>query len=272
MRQDHSSSASAQLLVSGSDIFALGHYPGNPIYPGVLILDRLCALAESLACERWNDAASVQRVKRIQYLGAVLPGDVVELSAMVKASAEGELEVSVAARVRDRTTTRATLVCRRGHRPSASVDVSMPAAAPALSHRELFALLPHRYPFLMLDSVQSYEAGQSIHATRVLSAATPLFAAGAPASYPASLVIESIGQAGIALFFLSRQGQAPADVVLGSLGDAELPLDIPFNCVLHLESRLDRVLPNAVVMSGSARVGNECVVRVGNLVAMLDPR
>lgn len=265
--------ASAQLLVSGSDIFALGHYPGNPIYPGVLILDRLCTLAETLAGREFGEAALVASVKRIQYLDAVLPGDVVELSASVKQSSPGTLEIATSARVGDKTKTRATLICNPGERRAVPAAAHAPVAGEkALSHRQLAQILPHRYPFLLLDAVEDYASGQWIRARKVINQASPLFMGQAPASYPQGLVIESFGQAGIALFFLSRESQAPVDIVLGSITDCSVGAGIPFGSVLTVEARIERMLSNGVVFSGEARIGDQLVTRIGSLVAMIDPR
>jgi len=264
-----------QLLVSGSDIFALGHYPNNPIYPGVLILERLCGLAQRLAQQQLGQEAAVQTVKRVQYLDAVLPGDVLTLSASVKKHDAQGLEISVSAQADDRTKTRATLVCRPGARPLAPAslaDEAGPGVAGPLSHRELTKVLPHRYPFLLLDRVAAYEPQRSIRARKLINRASPLFLEHQPVHYPQGLAIESIGQAGIALLFLSRPDQPPADVVLGSLGEVELLAEIPFGALLQVEAQIERLLPNAVVLSGQARVGEQIVTRVGSLVAMVDPR
>lgn len=269
-----SSGLDEQLLVSGSDIFALGHYPSNPIYPGVLTLERLCTLARRLAERELGGPAAVTAIKRVQYLDAVLPGDVVTLCSLIKTRSDDGFEIAVSAVVGDKTKTRATLLCARGSRPLAPVSVAPDAGdgAPVLRHCDLGRVLPHRYPFLLLDNVQAFEPGKSIRARKVLNKASPLFLDQQPASYPQGLAIESFGQAGIALFFLSRPGEQPVDIVLGSVGETELLCDIPFEAVLTLEARIERLLSNAVVFSGLARVGDQVVTRVGNLVAMVDPR
>lgn len=266
-----------RLLVSGTDIFALGHYPGNPIYPGVLIAERLCRLAEQLLLSELGEVMSVDTIKRIQYLDAVLPGDCVELSASVRRITDAGVEVSVTARVGDKHKTRATLLCVAGGRTTANTGAPQPPApAPnagrAMSHRQIAAMLPHRYPFLLLDTIEDYEPGASIRARKVVNRASPLFLEKTPPCYPQSLVIESIGQAGIALFFLSRDASAPPDIVLGSIADTALPHSVPFDAALTIEARIDRMLPNGIVFGGEARIGEQVVTRVGSLVAMIDPR
>jgi 3-hydroxymyristoyl/3-hydroxydecanoyl-(acyl carrier protein) dehydratase len=265
----------AHLFVSGSDIFALGHYPSNPIYPGVLIAEQFLRLAEAVAGKVFGGPATVAAIKRIQYLDAVVPGDVLELVASVKKRSQDGLEIALQARVGETVKTRATLLCKPGMRHACEMTApALPAASSerTISHRALSEILPHRYPFLLVDVIEDFQAGDWLRARKVINRASPLFLDGFPSSYPHGLVLESIGQAGIALYFLSREGGQAADIVLGSICDAELISDIPFDAVLTIEARIERQLTNGVVLSGEARIGQQVVSRVGNLIAMIDPR
>ena len=260
------------LLVSGTDLFALGHYPGAPIYPGVMLLDQLLALAERLATRTAGHPMRVRTVTRVQYLDAILPGDVVDLEASVRTSGPEGLSLAATASVRGKPCARASFACGT---PCAAIElpaVAPPQAPPVLTHRQIAALLPHRYPFLLIDAVQGYTAGAQICACKLATRQSPLFAAQTPDVYPAGLAIESLGQAGIALFFLGRAGEAPSEVVLGAMNGIELIHDVPFDSVLTLDARIDRLLPNAVVFGGEIRIGPTPVIRVGSLVAMMDPR
>lgn len=263
-----------RFAVSGSDIFALGHYPGNPIYPGVLIAERLCRLADALATDEAGRTATARRIKRIQYLDAVLPGDLVDLVVSIKKQTEEWIEVAASAWVGEKQKTRATILCSSTARTAAQTGGDQPAlpGVLAIPHRQLTTLLPHRYPFLLLDTVEDFVPGQWLRARKVANRYSPLFLDQLPTSYPQSLVIESVGQAGIALFFLSRQSEAPADIVLGSIGEAEFLADVPFDVALTIDARIERMLANGVVFSGEARIGEQVVTRLGSLTAMLDPR
>lgn len=103
-------SARARYCVSGTDIFVMGHYPGNPIFPGVLILDMLIELGEALGARRFG-SASITRVVRVQYLKASLPGDVLELEVSVKAEADQVLTLVATASRGGAVCTRATFAC-----------------------------------------------------------------------------------------------------------------------------------------------------------------
>ncbi|WP_454765227.1 beta-hydroxyacyl-ACP dehydratase [Cupriavidus campinensis] len=268
----HSTILSESLLVSGTDVFALGHYPAAPIYPGVILLDRMLALANRLATDVMEHPTRVRTVSRVQYLDAILPGDVVDLQAAVRTTGPEGLTLAATAGVRGAPSARASFTCGS---PCPAIDPPAALQAqplPVMTHRDIAGLLPHRYPFLLVDAVQAYTPGSQIRACKLVTRQSPLFAAQAPDTYPAGLAIESLGQAGIALFFLGQTGRAPVEVVLGAMTGIELLHDIPFDSVLTLDARIDRLLPNAVVFGGEIRIGPTPVIRVGSLVAMIDPR
>ncbi len=73
-----------------------------------------------------------------------------------------------------------------------------PAQKPALEVSEIMALLPHRYPFLMLDRVLELERKKRIVAVKNISINEPYFQGHFPdyPIMPGVLVVEAIAQAG----------------------------------------------------------------------------
>lgn len=64
--------------------------------------------------------------------------------------------------------------------------------------RDIMDLLPHRYPFLLVDRVLSFEPMKSIHAIKNVSINEPFFQGHFP-SYPVMpgvLILEALAQAG----------------------------------------------------------------------------
>ncbi|MFP5393282.1 MAG: 3-hydroxyacyl-ACP dehydratase FabZ family protein [Gammaproteobacteria bacterium] len=104
--------ARARYFVSGTDVFVLGHYPGNPIFPGVLVLDMLTELAEALAARTLGPGSSATLIKRVQYLKATVPGDVLELAVVQKGRADEVLTLTATATIGGTVSTRATIECR----------------------------------------------------------------------------------------------------------------------------------------------------------------
>ncbi|SDD98539.1 3-hydroxymyristoyl/3-hydroxydecanoyl-(acyl carrier protein) dehydratase [Cupriavidus sp. YR651] len=265
------------LFVSGSDLFALGHYPGNPVYPGALMLERMLAMAGALVSGTLGQPARATAVKRVQYLGVVVPGDVVTLEACVLEQSANKVTCQAVASVGGDARVRATIECGLDSGIAPSPVLSNPTTAvketnaPALAHQEIARLLPHRYPFVLLDTVQTYSPGAHMLATKVINRESPILGRNPPDTYPAALAIESFGQAGVALYFLSQTDNAPAHALVGAMRDVTLLREIPYDTILTLDVRIERMMANAVVFGGDLRIGDEAVIRIGSLVVMIAP-
>ena len=73
--------------------------------------------------------------------------------------------------------------------------------------REILGLLPHRYPFLMIDKVLSLEKGKSITAIKNTTINEPYFQGHFP-SYPVMpgvLILEALAQAGGILAYKTEE-------------------------------------------------------------------
>ena len=69
---------------------------------------------------------------------------------------------------------------------------------PKLNIEEIEAILPHRYPFLLLDSVEDYTPGEFAVAKKCVSANEPFFQGHFPKFkvMPGVLVVEALAQTG----------------------------------------------------------------------------
>lgn len=86
-----------------------------------------------------------------------------------------------------------------------STDTCVPTLP--LNVNDIRKLLPHRYPFLLVDRVVAFEAGASIHAYKNVTANEQFFQGHFPEQpvMPGVLVIEALAQAGGVLFQLTGQ-------------------------------------------------------------------
>ncbi len=81
-----------------------------------------------------------------------------------------------------------------------------------LNIEQIKELLPHRYPFLLLDRVTDYEAGVSIRGYKNVSANEALFQGHFPdkSIFPGVLICEALAQLTAVYGFLTT-GHRPAD-------------------------------------------------------------
>ena len=92
--------------------------------------------------------------------------------------------------------------------------------------RDILDLLPHRYPFLLVDRVLSFEPMKSVHAIKSVSINEPFFQGHFP-SYPVMpgvLILEALAQAGV-LIHDSACGHRRQDLSFHRHGES--PLSAP---------------------------------------------
>lgn len=139
------------------------------------------------------------------------------------------------------------------------------AAMPALplGATEIQALLPHRYPFLLIDRVVEFEPGKRIVAFKNLTINEPFFQGHFPsrAVMPGVLVVEALAQAGGVLYQLTQQqsGAAVEDKLfyLVKIENARFSRMIVPGDRLELEVVLKRRIRNMALYCGVARVDGE---------------
>ena len=74
-------------------------------------------------------------------------------------------------------------------------------------------ILPHRYPFLLVDRITALEAGKSIEGYKNISISEPVFQGHFPEHpiYPGVMIIEGMAQAGGVLAFKSMDEEGQKD-------------------------------------------------------------
>ena len=67
-----------------------------------------------------------------------------------------------------------------------------------LNIEEIKEIIPHRYPFLLIDRVEEMEVGKSVHAIKCITASEPWFTGHFPEHnvMPGVLLVEAMAQAG----------------------------------------------------------------------------
>jgi 3-hydroxyacyl-[acyl-carrier-protein] dehydratase len=95
-----------EYTLRGDEHFLRGHFPGAPLMPGVLVAEAGAQLAGVVAQsdpsrEPLQDL-KLTAIRTVKILGAVLPGETIQLEARVTGRMAGLVQASISARVGDR--------------------------------------------------------------------------------------------------------------------------------------------------------------------------
>ena len=135
---------------------------------------------------------------------------------------------------------------------------------------EIQKLLPHRYPFLLVDRVVELEPHKSIVALKNVSINEPFFQGhfqGHPVM-PGVLVIEALAQAGGLLTQLSRGTVADNKLFyLVKIDNARFSRMVVPGDVLELHVQIKRIIRTMTFYTCVARVGGEEVASADVLCA-----
>jgi UDP-3-O-[3-hydroxymyristoyl] N-acetylglucosamine deacetylase/3-hydroxyacyl-[acyl-carrier-protein] dehydratase len=127
---------------------------------------------------------------------------------------------------------------------------------------EIRRLLPHRYPFLLVDRVLELEIGKRAVAIKNLTANEPFFQGHFPnlPVMPGVLQIEAMAQVGGILLHKSMEGQFQGKVaVLASIDDTKLRRAVLPGDQLVMEVKLDRLRGSFGQCSATASVDGKLV-------------
>ena len=124
---------------------------------------------------------------------------------------------------------------------------------------QILKLLPHRYPFLLVDRVVEIDRGKRIQAIKNVTINEPFFNGHFPARpvMPGVLMLEALAQAAGLLSF-DMMGEAPGDdkvFYFVGIDGARFKRPVEPGDQLVLEIDLDRIKGGIYKFKGVARVG-----------------
>ncbi len=124
-----------------------------------------------------------------------------------------------------------------------------------MDHPTIATVLPHRYPFLLVDRVVEISAGQRIVALKNVTINEPFFVGHFPAHplMPGVLICEAVVQAGGIL------AQASVDPSAETAAPAELPVQSPHR--IAMLTGLDRVRFRRQVVPGDQLLMEAAILR-----------
>ena len=132
------------------------------------------------------------------------------------------------------------------------------AAAKSMDIQEIMSLLPHRYPFLLIDRLIEIERKKRVVALKNVTINEPHFAGHFPdfPIMPGVLIVEAIAQAGAALLLTeySAADRASKLMVFRSIDAAKFRSPVVPGDQLRIEVTVLNWRSNAVKMRGVATV------------------
>jgi beta-hydroxyacyl-ACP dehydratase FabZ len=126
---------------------------------------------------------------------------------------------------------------------------------------EIQGLLPHRYPFLLVDRVKELEPGRRIVALKNVTVNEPFFQGHFPGRpvMPGVLIIEAMAQAGGVLVFKSGGPSGKPVVYMTGIDEAKFRRPVVPGDQLRFEIEVLKKRPPFWKMQGKAFVDNEMV-------------
>lgn len=131
-----------------------------------------------------------------------------------------------------------------------------------LNESDIMDILPHRYPFLLIDRVLSCSPGESIHAIKNVTVNEPFFQGHFPGVkvMPGVLVIEAMAQAGGVLAHQTAPDVEPKPLYyLVGVDKARFRRPVHPGDQLDIHIKVDRVVRGMWRFDGSASVAGKTV-------------
>ncbi|MFM2482451.1 3-hydroxyacyl-ACP dehydratase FabZ [Celerinatantimonas sp. YJH-8] len=132
----------------------------------------------------------------------------------------------------------------------------------SLDIQDILELLPHRYPFLLVDRVLDYEVGKSIHAIKNVSINEPFFTGHFPEHpvFPGVLILEAMAQVtGILAFKSAGKPRENELYYFAGIDKARFKRPVGPGDVVHFEVDYLRDMRGVGKFKGVAKVDGEVV-------------
>jgi beta-hydroxyacyl-ACP dehydratase FabZ len=139
-----------------------------------------------------------------------------------------------------------------------------------LDIEKILRILPHRYPFLLVDRVLEIEEGKSIVAIKNVTYNEPFFQGHFPQMrvMPGVLVVEAIAQTGGILLFHSIPDPENKLVFLSKIDNTKFRKPVVPGDQMRMEAEILKLKRRFCHVRGRALVGEE-VVTEGDVMASL---
>jgi len=137
---------------------------------------------------------------------------------------------------------------------------------------QIQAILPHRYPFLLVDRIIEYEPSKRVVGIKNVSLNEPFFAGhfpGAPVM-PGVLIVEAMAQTAGVMMLASLPDRETKLVFFTGIDSAKFRRPVVPGDQLRLELTVLKLRPRYIKLRGEAYVDGQLVAEAGISSALVD--
>ncbi|MEG1432202.1 3-hydroxyacyl-ACP dehydratase FabZ [Eubacterium sp.] len=140
---------------------------------------------------------------------------------------------------------------------------------PELNSNEIQQIIPHRYPFLLVDRITDYEAGKWARGIKCVSAGEMFFMGHFPEQHvmPGVLILEALAQVG-AVALLSLPENSGKIALFGGVKNARFKAQVRPGDVLEMETELTTLRGPMGIGSAIARVNGKTAAKAELIFAI----
>ncbi len=145
-------------------------------------------------------------------------------------------------------------------------DAGLKAGAPVepvggcLDIKEIMKILPHRYPFLMVDKIIEFDIAKRAVGIKNVTVNEPFFAGHFPGNpiMPGAMILEAMAQVGGILLFSKKESVGRTAYFVG-LNNVKFRKPVVPGDVLRIEVIVTNMRSRVAMLHGTAQVGSDIV-------------
>ena len=139
---------------------------------------------------------------------------------------------------------------------------------------EIMKILPHRYPFFLIDRIIALDPGKIVHAIKNVTINEPFFQGHFPGQpiFPGVLILEAMAQAGGFLVLNSIDNPESKLMYFTGINKSRFKKTVIPGDQMHFEVTLDKFRLGTCKISGTAKVNDTIVAEAEMMASVVDRR